>query len=97
MKISCGSQSQGRMLIDGDDSCLLFLPDVSQKCTIVLAYGVRFFESARAFSIQTLKVALNVLDVALEILSDQISIFDRRHRVTRNKGPLRRETGGAAG
>jgi len=85
------------MLINGDDSYLLVAHDVSQKYTVVLAHGARFFESACAFLIQTLKIPLNITDVVLKILSDQISIFDSRHRVARNKGPLRRETGGTAG
>ena len=96
-KISCGSQSQGRMLIDGDNSSLLVTHDVSQKYAIVLAHGLRFFESACSFSIQTLKILLNITYVVLKIWSDQINIFNSRHTVARNKGPLRSETGGAAG
>ncbi len=55
-----------------------------------------FVERTCSFSIQTLKIPLDLMDIVLEILPDQISVFDSRRRVTRNKGPLRRTTGCAA-
>lgn len=62
---------------------------IVQEELILLADFARLLERTRAFLVQTAEIVLNVLNIALEVLPNDIRVFPHCLGIVRHKRPCR--------
>ena len=69
----------------------------SQEPSVFFGDLARLLKSASTFGVQTQEVALDFADIEFEVLPNEIGIFARGFRVTRNERPGRRKARSSGG